>query len=66
MWNSKNSRFQFVIYLIFTWIIVDLTIATQDADSKTEMGADADNRLNLNEQLYEFAQIFSMVNSIST
>lgn len=83
MWHIKKfCCFQFLTFIIFTWMIVDLTKASQDdnADTVAVAGAgpavdivdavavdgDGDGDVQLSGQLFEFAQFFSTVNFNST
>lgn len=65
MWNTKKfCWFQFLTFLILPWMILGSTKALQDAKTENVAVVDVDNINNhLSEQLFEFAQIFSTVNS---
>lgn len=68
MWYIKKfSCFQVLTFLIFTWMLFDLTDASQEDHhnetvAKTETDAENCDK-QLSEQLFDFAQIFSMVNN---
>lgn len=62
MCNAKNfSWFQFLAFSILIWLNFDFTKASPD-DSSTINKTNPDSENQLNEQLFQFAQTFSVVN----